>query len=61
MRFFAFLAALAFVLAYVFYVFTWSVVIAISPTALLLAGLFFLTLHLAEADKALRSRFGRSG
>ena len=57
MRVFAVLSGLAFFLAYGFYVLTIKVPLAVSPTALLYAGLLFLVLHIAGVDTGLRTRY----
>ena len=57
MRIFAFLSGLAFLLAYIFHVFSVKVGVAIEPESLLYAGLLFLVLHIAGVDTGLRTRY----
>jgi hypothetical protein len=57
MRIFGFLSGLSFLVAYIFLVFAVKVAVAISPPALLLAGLLFLVLHITGVDTGLRTRY----
>jgi hypothetical protein len=57
MRIFAFLSGLAFLLAYIFHVFSVKVGIAIQPESLLYAGLLFLVVDLSGVVSGARDRY----
>jgi hypothetical protein len=52
----AFLAGVAFLVAYIFEVFKVKTGVAIQPVELVTAGLFFLTLYVAGVEDKVRAR-----